>query len=115
MIIYKVVLNSRTVIITEDEYMALIGLMSKDPLKGIWDKIPHRERCEMLFGKGLIDCHGNQTDIGKEVCAAIEKSVEESLEFSMAEREMRELDKLDAKLRERPNSRQPVDEFNYGE
>lgn len=113
--VFTVHLANRIVVVDEDEYIALAGLMSKNPLKGMWDKIPHRKRCEGLFAKALIDCNGNQTEDGKAVLAAIAKFDEDTLELAQTQREMAELDRINDKLRERPNYRQPLGEFNYGE
>lgn len=113
--VFKIVVSNRVVVVDGDDYITLVGLMSKDPLRGMWDKIPHRERCERLFAKGLIDCYGNRTDDGLAVCKAIAKFDEDTLELAQAEREMEQLDRLEDPLRKRPNYRQPPQEFNYGE
>lgn len=112
---FKVVLPHRVVVVDSDDYITLIGLMRNDPLKGLWDKIPHRQRCEILFAKGLIDCYGNKTEDGEMVCQALQDFDQYTLEMAEVEREMKELDRLDDELNKRPNYRQPAEEFNYGE
>lgn len=112
---FKVVLPHRIVVVDSDDYITLVGLMSKNPLKNMWDKIPHRKRCEILFAKGLIDCYGNKTEDGEMVCQTIAGFDKHTLETVKAEYEMEQLDRLEDPLRKRPNYRQPPDEFNYGE
>lgn len=113
--VFTVHLPNRVVVVDADEYVALAGLLRKDPLKGMWDKIPHRKRCEGLFAKALIDCNGNRTEDGVAVCDAIHKFDQDTIDLALLERQMEELDRLDDALRKRPNYRQPPEEFNYGD